>query len=103
MRWWWVAGVVVTTVFADLLQSAAMKASPPRRALLAASVIFMAGSFFSFLKLLEVAEYSFAVPATAGAIVLETALAAWVLKESVGWRRYAGAVLVAVGVWLVGY
>jgi drug/metabolite transporter (DMT)-like permease len=103
MRWWWVAGVVITTVFADLLQSAAMKAMPPRRWLLAVSVFFMAGSFFSFLKLLEVAEYSFAVPATAAAIVVETALAGVILREAVGWQRWVGAVLVAAGVWLVGY
>ena len=103
MRWWWVAAVVLATVCADLLQSAAMKSQPARRGMLALSLGFMAASFFSFLKLLEVADYSFAVPATAGAIVIETALAGWVLGESVGWRRWTGATLVAAGVWLVGY
>lgn len=102
MRWFLVAGVVLSTVGADLLQSAAMKRQPPGKALLALSVIFMAGSFFSFLKLLEVAEYSFAVPATAASIVLETLLASVVLKEAVTPRRWWGAGCVAAGVWLIG-
>lgn len=104
IRWLLVAGVVVATVCADLLQSSAMKRGEARRryTMLAASVIFMALSFFSFLKLLEVAEYSFAVPATAASVVIETALAAVVLKEQVGPRRWAGAACVALGVWLVG-
>jgi drug/metabolite transporter (DMT)-like permease len=103
MKWLLVTGVVVSTVFADLLQSAAMKRTPPRYGLLALSVIFMAGSFFSFLKLLEIAEYSFAVPATAASIVIETLLAKAILKERVDRRRWAGAALVAAGVWLIGY
>ncbi|MCX6595784.1 MAG: EamA family transporter [Acidobacteria bacterium] len=104
MRWLLVAGVVVATVFADLLQSSAMKGEGMRRryTMLATSVIFMALSFFSFLKLLEVAEYSFAVPATAASIVIETALASVLLKEQVGFNRWAGAACVAAGVWLVG-
>jgi uncharacterized membrane protein len=104
MRWVWVAGVVVATVGADLLQSSAMKgpAGPRRWRLLAASVAFMALSFFSFLRLLEIAEFSFAVPVTAASIALETLLAKVVLGESVGWRRWAGAACVAAGVVLVG-
>ena len=103
MRWLWVAGVVISTVFADLLQSAAMKRTPPRYGLLAISVIFMALSFFSFLALLEVAEFSFAVPATAASIVIETALAGVILREEVSTRRWAGAACVAIGVWLIGH
>ncbi len=105
MRWIWVAAVVVSTVFADLLQSSAMKGieGARRYRLLAMSVVFMAVSFFSFLKLLEVAEFSFAVPATAGAIVIETLLAKTLLREEVGWRRWTGAACVALGVFLVGH
>jgi drug/metabolite transporter (DMT)-like permease len=104
MRWIWVAGVVVATVCADLLQSLAMKGSagPRRWRMLGASVIFMALSFFSFLRLLEIAEFSFAVPATAASIAVETALARVILREDVGWRRWAGAACVTVGVILVG-
>jgi drug/metabolite transporter (DMT)-like permease len=104
MKWIWVAGVVAATVGADLLQSAAMKgpAGVRRWRLLGASIVFMALSFFSFLKLLEVAEFSFAVPATAASMALETVLAKVVLREDVGWRRWAGAACVAAGVVLVG-
>lgn len=103
MKWLFVGGVVGATVFADLLQSAAMKQTPPRYPLLALSVIFMALSFFSFLKLLEIAEYSFAVPATAASIVIETALAGILLREQVSRRRWVGAACVAAGVWLIGH
>lgn len=102
MRWVWVAGVVASTVAADLLQSAAMKRSQPHKGLLALSVVFMASSFFSFLQLLAIAEYSFAVPATAASIVIETALAAALLRERVTGRRWLGAACVAAGVWLIG-
>ena len=61
----------------------------------------MAISFFSFLKLLTIADLSFAVPATAITYVLETLLARYVLKERVNWLRWAGASLVICGVVLV--
>lgn len=104
MRWAWVAGVVVATVCADLLQSSAMKgpAGPRRWRFLGASIVFMALSFYSFLRLLEIAEFSFAVPATAASIALETVLAKAILREDVGWRRWTGAACVAAGVILVG-
>jgi uncharacterized membrane protein len=61
----------------------------------------MAVSFFSFLKLLEVADLSFAVPATAASYVIETVLARLILKEQVGPRRIAGTLLVGFGVALL--
>jgi drug/metabolite transporter (DMT)-like permease len=118
MTWLLVGGVVVSTVGADFLQSAEMKrhgeivdfhpgrlgrvwlAMMQRRYLLA-SVVFMAISFFCFLKLLEVADLSFAVPATAASVVVETLVARYFLGERVGWSRWAGAGLVAAGVWLL--
>ena len=48
-----------------------------------------------------IANLSFAVPATAFSYVLETALAKYILKEHIGWRRWAGASLVGCGVLLV--
>lgn len=65
------------------------------------SVAAMAVSFFAFLKLLSIADLSFAVPATAITYVLETLLARVVLKEHVNWLRWAGATLVIGGVILV--
>jgi len=44
---------------------------------------------------------SFAVPASAGSLVIETILARVVLNERVDSRRWIGAALVAGGVWLL--
>ena len=61
----------------------------------------MAVSFFAFMKLLSMADLSFAVPVTAVTYVMETVLAKYVLKEHVTWLRWAGAALVICGVALV--
>ncbi|MEZ5404433.1 MAG: EamA family transporter [Bryobacteraceae bacterium] len=65
---------------------------------LAVSVVFMAVSFFAFLQLLAIEDLSFAVPATAASVVLETLAAQVVLGEAVRAQRWAGAILVAAGV-----
>ncbi len=57
--------------------------------------------FFTLMSLLSIANVSFAVPATAGSIALETALAKLILKEQVRWQRWFGAALVACGVVLL--
>jgi transporter family protein len=61
----------------------------------------MAVSFFALMALLSITNLSFAVPATAFSYVLETALAKYILKEHIGWRRWAGTSLVGCGVLLV--
>lgn len=66
-----------------------------------AGIPAMAISFFALMALLSASALSFAVPITASSYLLETALAAYVLKEKVGWRRWAGTCLVAVGVVLL--
>jgi hypothetical protein len=53
----------------------------------------MAVSFSRQWRCLPIANLSFAVPATAFSYVLETALAKYILKEHIGWRRWAGASL----------
>jgi drug/metabolite transporter (DMT)-like permease len=65
------------------------------------AIFFMALSFFAFLTLMQTADLSFAVPASAASFVFETILARLVLKEQVDARRWTGAALVAVGVYLV--
>lgn len=65
------------------------------------SIAAFAVSFFSFMGLISVAELSFAVPATASAYVIETLLAGLVLRETISGQRWAGALLVAVGVVLI--
>lgn len=118
IAWLHVALIVTCTAAADVLQAKEMKAhgeihdfrpgrlarvvhALARRKFLILAVGFMAVSFFTFLKLLEVADLSFAVPATAASYVIETLLARFVLKERVGRRRWAGTVLVAAGVALL--
>ena len=117
MKAWLLLAVIITsTVTADLLQSHEMKQhgeihdfrpSGLRRLLitlarkrnLILSVVCMAASFFAFMALVQVADLSFAVPASAGSLVIETILARLILKEQVNARRWMGAALVAGGVW----
>ncbi len=119
MKWLMVATIVGCTVLADLLQSFEMKRHVvevedlrpgrlgkvlgrfARRGPLVLAVFFMAISFFAFMKLLSVADLSFAVPVTAASVVLETILARLVLREKVTVMRGAGACLVAAGVALL--
>lgn len=116
---WMLLGVMMgSTVAGDVLQSLEMKRhgeirdfrpsgigrharSLARRKYLILAILFMAVSFFAFMKLLQVADMSFVVPASAGTFVLETILARFVLKERIDARRWAGAGLVACGVALV--
>lgn len=116
---WILVGIIVgSTVTADILQTIEMKRHgevtdfrPGKlgrmfarlfgRPYLILTVIFMALSFFAFMKLLTVSDLSFAVPATAASFVLETIFARLLLKENVDARRWAGAGLIAVGVALL--
>lgn len=100
MKWLLVACVVAATVFCDLLQSHGMRRGG-RAWKLPLSIVFMAGSFFAFTQLLKIADLSFAVPATALSLVIETVLAGIVLRERVTSRRWAGAFLVTAGVFLI--
>ncbi len=119
MKVWLLLGVIVgSTVMGDLLQSLEMKrhgeirdfhprglarllATLARKKYLILAIVFMAASFFAFMTLLEVADLSFAVPASAATLVFETILARLILKERVDSRRWVGACLVACGVALL--
>jgi drug/metabolite transporter (DMT)-like permease len=102
LAWLLVAGVVASTVVTDLLQSHAMTRGGHAWKL-SLAVVFMAISFFSITQLVKVADLSFAVPATAASFVIETALAGLILKERVDRRRWAGAILAAIGVALLAH
>ena len=65
------------------------------------STCSMAISFFSFVRLVSIAPQSFAVPVSAATFIPETFLARFFLRENVGWRRWAGAGLIAAGVVLI--
>ncbi len=114
MKAWLLLSVVVgATVVSDLLQSFEMKrqgevrtaatflASVFQKKLLILSVLSMAVSFFSFMALVQIADLSFAVPASAASVVLETILASVILKERVDRRRWMGVACVACGVYLL--
>ena len=118
MRWILVVTMVAATALSDLLQSYEMKNAGqqsvrPRglmrllrmvaqRWRLLLSIVCLAISFFSFMALVRVEALSFAVPASAASFVLETLLAKLVLRERIGVRRAAGALIVLCGVVLVG-
>jgi drug/metabolite transporter (DMT)-like permease len=118
VTWFLLALVVLATSVGDLLKTIGMKQGKAiddfrpaalRRTLAAVlrnrcvllSIAAFAVSFVAFLALVSIAELSFAVPATAAAYVIETLLAKYVLKETVGRLRWAGAVLVTLGVFLI--
>jgi drug/metabolite transporter (DMT)-like permease len=117
MKWILLSIIVAATVLGDLLQSYEMKRSGEQavdarglakllrmivsRRYLLLSIVAMAVSFFAFMALVQIAPLSFAVPASAATFVLETILAKFVLKEKVGLRRAAGALLVLGGVILL--
>ena len=117
MRWLLLGIIVAATVLGDLLQSYEMKRSGEQsvdarglarllrmigsRKYLLLGIACMAVSFFAFMALVQTAPLSFAVPASAATFVLETILAKLVLKEEVGKRRAAAALLVMGGVLLL--
>lgn len=118
MTWVYLAVMVLATTASEVLQSWDMKRHGEvddfrpgalagvigrflRRLPIIASIGFLAISFFAFLELLQMADLSFAVPASAASIVLETILARLILKERVRWQRWCGTALVAAGVALI--
>jgi len=117
MRWVLLSIVVTATALSDLLQSHEMKRAGEQsvgagglarllkiiamRRLLILSIVCLAVSFFAFMALVQAQPLSFAVPASASSFILETAAAKFVLKEHVGMRRGAGALLVLGGVILL--
>ena len=118
MRWLLVWIIVLATTAGNVLQSLGMRhhgeihdfrpgalgrvaAALVQSRYIVASVFAMAISFFAFMALVSIAELSFAVPATALGNVAKTLFAQIFLGERVCWRRWAGALLVSLGVFLV--
>jgi drug/metabolite transporter (DMT)-like permease len=114
MTWLLLSIVIAATAASDLLQSYEMKRLEPQpvdrrglanllktiahRRYLLLSIACLAVSFFSFMALVQTAPLSFAVPASAGSFIVETILAKMVLREQVGARRAAGALVVLAGI-----
>ena len=117
MKWLLLSIVVGATALSDLLQSHEMKRAGEqsigarglsrmlrtiaRRRELILSIGCLAISFFAFMALVQAEPLSFAVPASAASFIIETLLAKLVLKEEVGVRRSAGALLVLGGIVLL--
>jgi drug/metabolite transporter (DMT)-like permease len=64
-------------------------------------VLFMAVSYFSFLGALRVADLSLVLPATSISFVITTIGARFFLKENISAARWAGILLVCIGVALI--
>lgn len=64
-------------------------------------VLFMAVSYFSFLGALRLADLSLVLPATSISFVITTIGARLVLKETISGIRWAGILLVCIGVALI--
>jgi drug/metabolite transporter (DMT)-like permease len=117
---WLLLGVMVaSTVLGDVLQSREMKAVGEQtvdargllsllqqigtRSHLIVAIACMAVSFFAFMALLQRAPVSFAVPASAATLVLETVLARFALGEQVSGTRWFGVLFVFIGVLLLAH
>lgn len=118
VQWRLVVLTSVCNTLGDVLNTAGMKREPEvdklslsslfrmlsrivRNPLVIGGVAALTAGFFAMVSLLSIANVSFSVPATALSYVLETLLAKYILKEDVGFRRWAAASLVAVGVVLL--
>ena len=66
-----------------------------------AGIFFMAVSFFSFLAVLSWADLSFVLPATSLSFVISTVGAKMFLRERISPVRWAGILLVCIGVALI--
>lgn len=64
-------------------------------------VLFMAISYFSFLGALRLADLSLVLPATSISFVITTIAARLFLRETISATRWAGILLVCIGVALI--
>lgn len=118
MKWMLVALVVVPGTIGDVLNSAGMKRQGEltdwslhgllcfardvaQNWYILLGMPAMALSFFALMALLSTTTLAFAVPATASSYIFETGLAEYLLKEKVDWHRWAGTILVAIGITLL--
>jgi drug/metabolite transporter (DMT)-like permease len=65
-------------------------------------ILFLFGFMISYMTVMSWADYSYVMPAGAFGYALLTLLAVVFLHERVSWRRWAGVLIICVGVILVG-
>lgn len=117
MKWLFIALTVMASSAGDVLCAAGMSEGAevadlhPRailrllRFIVTRRRIILGGlcyavAFFALLGLLSSTKLSIAIPATALSFVLDTIAARFILHEHVPWKRWAGVVLVCIGVFL---
>ncbi|MGO9014050.1 MAG: EamA family transporter [Dissulfurispiraceae bacterium] len=66
-----------------------------------AGVVFLACFFFLYLAALSWADLSFVMPLTAMSYIFAAMLAKFVLREELSWFRWAGTVVITLGIILV--
>jgi len=120
MKWILVGFIIACSTASDLLNTAGMRVHgevtdfKPKGILrfvqglfgnsyVLGGVLALVLSFFALMSLLSIAPVSFALPATAGSFLIETALAKAIFKEDVHWQRWLGAVVVGLGVALLAF
>ncbi len=64
-------------------------------------VVFLGVFFFLYLAALSWADLSFVLPLTAVSYLVAALLAKFFLREEVSWHRWAGTVLIVIGIVLV--
>lgn len=64
-------------------------------------VLFLAGFFFLFLAALSWSDLSFVLPLTALSYLFAAFLAKYFLQEDVSWLRWAGTIVIVLGIILV--
>jgi drug/metabolite transporter (DMT)-like permease len=68
-----------------------------------AGIALLIGFFASYLTALSWADLTYVLPATAFGNVIVALLAKFWLQESISWQRWAGIVLITVGVGFVAH
>ena len=66
-----------------------------------AGVVFLAFFFFLYLAALSWADLSYVMPLTAVSYIFAALLARFVLKEELSWFRWAGTVVITLGIILM--
>lgn len=91
-------GDINLTKFSDLV---VLITSIFRNPYVTVGVAFLAVFFFLYLAALSWADLSFVLPLTAMSYIFAAFLAKFFLKEDVSWFRWAGTVIIVMGIALV--
>jgi drug/metabolite transporter (DMT)-like permease len=70
---------------------------------IAVGIVLLIGFFASYLTALSWADLTFVLPATAFGNVIVALFAKFWLQEAISWQRWAGVILITVGVGFVAH